>query len=87
MACYVGSASNVLDLLKGVVTFLTNTSNFDTGKNWTLLTPSSVDEITSSTGVILKGVGDGNDEIYVGMKMSAVTNGKTTTAVSILLNG
>ena len=87
MACYVGSASNVLDLLKGVVTFLTDTSNFDTGKNWTLLTPSSVDEITSSTGVILKGVGDGNDEIYVGMKMSAVTNGKTTTAVSILLNG
>lgn len=87
MACTVGSANNVLGLLKGVVTFLTDTSNFDTGKNWTLLTPASVDAITSSTGVILKGVGDGDDEIYVGMKMSSATTGSTTDNVSILLNG
>lgn len=87
MACYIGTASNVLELIKGVVTFLTDTTNFDTGKNWTLLSPSSVDSITSSTGVILKGVGDGDDEIYVGMKMSAATTGTTTTNVNILLNG
>ena len=87
MACTVGSANNVLGLLKGVVTFLTDTTNFDTGKNWTLLTPASVDAITSSTGVILKGVGDGDDEIYVGMKLSAAVTGTSTTNVNLLLNG
>ncbi|WP_371380910.1 hypothetical protein [Sporomusa aerivorans] len=87
MACTVGSANNVLALLKGVVSFLIDSSNFDTGKNWTLLTPASVDAITSSTGVILKGVGDGDDEIYVGMKMSVATTGTSTTNVNILLNG
>jgi len=87
MACYVGSANNVLAMLKGVVAFLTDTTQFDTGKSWTLLTPSSVDAITSSTGVILKGVGDGDDEIYIGLKMSSATTGSTTTNVNLLLNG
>jgi hypothetical protein len=76
MACYNGSANSVLELVKGVVTFLTTAANFDTGKAWSLMTPSSVDAITDE--VILKGVGDGSDEIYVGMKISGT---------NILLNG
>lgn len=82
MPCFNGSANNVLDLVKGVVTFLTTAANFDVGKNWTLLTPASVDAIEVNTGIILKGVGDGSNEIYVGMKV--VQSG---TNVDIVLNG
>jgi hypothetical protein len=82
MACFNGSAGSVLELVKGVVTFLTTAANFEVGKNWTLLAPASIDAITEDTGIILKGVGDGSDEIYVGMKIAV-----SGTNVNILLNG
>ncbi len=82
MATYNGTANSVLELLKGVVTFLTDPVNFDVGKAWVLMSPATMDDIDTLQELILKGVGDGEDEIYVGMKL--VTSG---TQVNIVLNG
>ena len=84
MATYNGTANSVLELLKGVVTFLTDTANFDVGKVWTLMFPALSSDIDTVQEVILKGVGDGEDEIYVGMKIVTAASGGT---VEILLNG
>lgn len=83
MACYNGSANSVLELVKGVVSFLTDSANFDTGKNWTLVTPASVDMIDNTHECILKGVGDGEDEIYVGLQIATLSTGQ----VDLVLNG
>lgn len=82
MATYNNTANSVLELLKGVVTFLTDPANFDIGKAWTQMSPATLADIDTLQEVILKGVGDGEDEIYVGMKL--VTTG---TQVDIILNG
>lgn len=80
MAVYNGTANSVLELLQGVVSFLTDSANFDEGLAWQLISPATVDAITDA--VILKGVGDGEDEIYIGMKIS--TSG---AQADIVLNG
>ncbi|AJQ26924.1 hypothetical protein [Pelosinus fermentans] len=82
MATYNGTANSVLELLKGVVAFLTDPANFDAGKAWTLMSPVTLANIDTLQEVILKGAGDGADEIYVGMKL--VTTG---TQIDIVLNG
>jgi hypothetical protein len=71
-----------LELVKTVVTFLTDPANFGTGNQWSLLRPATVDQIT--TEVILKGVGSGQDEIYVGMK---IEDGAESDQTDIVLNG
>ncbi len=83
MAIYNGSANSVLELVKDVVAFLTDAANFDTGKNWVLVSPASSGEIDTNPEIILKGVGDGEDEIYIGLKI--VT--RSTGQVDIVLNG
>ena len=75
-------ATNTLELLKGTVSFLTNAANFGTGNEWTLMRPATVGDITDEA--ILKGVGDGQDEIYIGFKLQA---GAGTEQKDILLNG
>jgi hypothetical protein len=82
MATYNGTANSVLELLKGVVAFLTDPANFDVGKAWKLVSPAAMSDIDTLQEVILKGVGDGQDEIYIGMKL--VTTG---TQIDIVLNG
>ncbi len=82
MAVLEFTANNSLELVKKIVTFLTDPTNFGEDNQWTLLRPASVDEITNE--VILKGVGDGQDKIYVGMKLEASTNAGQT---DIVLNG
>jgi len=81
MAVLNSSASSPLALLQGVVTFLTTAANFGAGLAWVLVSPASVSAIT--TECILKGVGDGSDEIYVGMQLVTSTTGQ----VDIVLNG
>lgn len=82
MAVLNGSANSVPEMVTAIVEFLTNPANFDVGKAWTCLSPSSISSIDDSSEIILKGVGDGQDEIYVGMKI--VTS---TEQVNVLLNG
>lgn len=84
MACLNESASSVPELLRKIVSFLIDAANFDIGKNWVLMSPESIDAIDNNVGIILKGVGDGDDEVYVGMK--AVPYG-TAGQVDIVLNG
>lgn len=81
MATYNGTANSVLELLKGVVTFLTDTANFGTGNAWRLVRPSTVNEITDE--VILQGVGDGQDDIYIGFQLKQLASGQ----INIVLNG
>lgn len=83
MATLNSSANSVLELVQGVVSFLTDSANFDTGKNWTLVTPASVDEIETTPEVILKGVGEGSGAIYIGFKISTLSTGQ----VDLVLNG
>ncbi|MBP2629893.1 MAG: hypothetical protein H6Q70_521 [Firmicutes bacterium] len=83
MATLESSSTSVLDLVKQVVTFLTSEANFGTGNAWTLLRPVTVASITDE--VILMGVGDGEDKIYLGMKIEDST--VNTGQVDIVLNG
>jgi hypothetical protein len=83
MACISGSAISVTALVKALATFLTDETIFGTGKAWALKYPSTINDITND--VILEGVGDGTDSIFIGFKIkaSATYSGQT----DILLNG
>lgn len=87
MAILESSATNAVDLLKQIVTFLTEEENFGAGNAWQLLRPSVLADIKDidSSEVILCGVGDGQDKIFVGMKLanSSATQGQ----IDIVLNG
>lgn len=81
MATFNGTANSVLDLLKGVISFVTDEANFGAGNAWQLVRPATIDDITSE--VILKGVGDGQDDIYIGFMLAAKSGGQ----IDIVLNG
>lgn len=83
MAIYNGTANSVLELLQGVISFLTDPANFGTGMAWTLVSPASSGEIATVQEAILKGVGDGEDEIYIGFKLNELSTGQ----IDIVLNG
>lgn len=87
MAVLNSTANSVPELFQELATFLTTPANFSSGNEWQLLRPSVIDSNTKE--VILKGVGDdGEDEIYVGMKIKDVTDGQgVVTQQNILLNG
>jgi hypothetical protein len=80
---YNGTANSVLELLQGVVAFLTDPANFAVSTPWQLVSPVSSGQIETTQEVILKGVGDGEDEIYIGMKLKELPSGQ----VDIILNG
>lgn len=81
MATYNGTANSVLELLKGVITFITDEANFGVGNAWQLVRPTTIDDITSE--VIIKGVGDGQDDIYIGFMLASKSGGQ----IDIVLNG
>lgn len=81
MAILNSTATTVKQLLQDVAKFLTDAANFSTGNAWQLMRPAAID--ASTTEVILKGIGDGKDEIYIGMKIKA----QGTDQENILLNG
>ncbi|HMM22686.1 MAG TPA: hypothetical protein PKA10_18360 [Selenomonadales bacterium] len=81
MASYNGTANSVLELLKGIITFLTDPTVFGTGDEWQLVQPATVEDIT--TEAILKGVGDGEDDIYIGFQLKQLPSGQ----IDIILNG
>jgi hypothetical protein len=76
-------ANSSLELVKTVITFLTDPANFGTNNQWTLIRPATVEAITDK--VIFKGVGDGEDEIYIGIKIES--SGEAGTNAAIVLNG
>ena len=82
MAILNKTAMNVKEMLQSITSFLIDSTNFTTGNAWTLVRPAAIDSDT--TEIILKGLGDdGNDEIYVGMKIVDTGNNQQ----DILLNG
>lgn len=81
MAILNSTATTVKQLLQDVAKFLTDAANFSAGNAWQLMRPAVID--ASTTEVILKGIGDGKDEIYIGMKIKA----QGTDQENILLNG
>lgn len=81
MATYNGTATSAYDLLKGIVTFLTDPTAFGVGNAWQLVRPATVEEIT--TEVILNGVGDGQDDIFIGFQINELSGGQ----INIVLNG
>ncbi|MDU2064709.1 MAG: hypothetical protein E6713_07675 [Sporomusaceae bacterium] len=82
MATMTGTARKPLQLLKDIVAFLIDSGNFGAGNPWQLLRPATVDAIIDE--VILKGVGDGHDSIFVGMKLQ---KGADEGQIDLLLNG
>lgn len=91
MACIEFIANNARELVVKTVSFLIDPNNFQTGMAWQLIRPATVADFAavpynSITGVggelILKGVGDGEDEIYIGIQIK--NNGDQT---DIRLNG
>lgn len=82
MACAELVANSALELLKGVVTFMTDEAKFGAGNQWTLVFPATIADITSE--VVLKGVGDGTDEIFIAFKLE---DGATPGQKDIVLNG
>nr|WP_092074940.1 hypothetical protein [Dendrosporobacter quercicolus]NSL49565.1 hypothetical protein [Dendrosporobacter quercicolus DSM 1736]SDN22927.1 hypothetical protein SAMN04488502_11520 [Dendrosporobacter quercicolus] len=81
MATYIGTANSVPDLLRGVIYFLTDSTNFGAGNEWKLVEPATVDDI--STECILKGIGDGQDDIYLGFQLAS----RGVDQIDIVLNG
>lgn len=81
MACFNGTANTVQELFYSIVTFLTDNSNFAGQNAWTIVSPEVFGQ--NSREVILKGMGDGQDEIYVGMKIEPQGSGQE----NIVLNG
>lgn len=84
MAKFNGTANSVPELVQGLVGFLTDPAAFGAGNEWKLVTPASTAEITETSEIILQGVGDGQDTIYVGLK---IVPSATTDQVDIVLNG
>lgn len=82
MACIELVANTTKEFIVGIATFLTDAAAFGSGNQWTLMRPATVADITDE--VILKGIGDGQDEIYIGMKLQA---GIGAGQVDVLLNG
>lgn len=82
MAILESTANSTLELVKSVTTFLTDPVNFGAGNEWKLIRPATISDI--KTEVILKGVGDGKDEIYIGMK---IEQSSSKDQVDIVLNG
>lgn len=82
MPTYNGTANSVPGLLQGIVSFLTDEANFGVGSEWQLMRPASAGEITDEA--ILKGVGDGQDAIYIGFK---ITTGAGAGQQDLVLNG
>lgn len=83
MACINATASTVTELLHNVVGFLVDANNFSSGNQWQLVSPSVISSDTRE--VILKGVGDGHDEIYIGLKVKQ--NESYADQEDIILNG
>lgn len=82
MATHNATANSVVELLKGIAEFLTSEAEFGTGNAWQLMRPATIEDITDE--VILKGVGDGQDAIFIGLKIKPGTaNGQQ----DIVLNG
>ena len=81
MAVLNSTATTVKQMLQDITTFLTDAANFTAGNEWQLMRPAAI--TTSTTEVILKSIGDGQDEIYIGMKIKA----QGTDQENILLNG
>ena len=75
------TATTVKEMLQDITAFLIDDANFTAGNAWKLLRPAAVTEDT--TEVILCGVGDGKDEIYIGMKIKDAGAGQE----NFLLNG
>lgn len=82
MAQLESTATGVKDLFDQVVTFLIDPKNFTAGNEWKMLVPAVLDETVKE--VILEGKGDGEDKIYVGMKIENSTHPKQQ---DIVLNG
>lgn len=81
MATYIGTANSVPDLLRGVISFLTDPANFGAGNEWKLIQPATVADITSDC--IIRGIGDGQDDIYLGFMLTEKSSGQ----IDIVLNG
>jgi hypothetical protein len=81
LAVLNATATTVKQLLQNITSFLIDSNNFTAGNAWQLMRPAAV--TSDTTEVILKGVGDGKDEIYIGMKIKA----QGTDQENILLNG
>lgn len=67
MAVFMSTAYTVTQMLQDIVAFLTDSENFPGSNAWELISPTVPN--FQSTEFILKGVGDGSDEIYVGMRL------------------
>lgn len=93
MACLEFVANNVKEVVQQTVEFITDPANFDPGMEWQLIRPASVADFMNApydakTGkggeLILKAVGDGKDEIYVGIQ---VKTNSSKTQTDIRFNG
>lgn len=82
MATHNATASSVPELLQSIAAFLTSEAEFGTGNAWQLMRPGTLEDVTDE--VILKGVGDGQDAIYIGLK---IKQGAASGQQDIVLNG
>ncbi|VBB05566.1 Hypothetical protein LUCI_0776 [Lucifera butyrica] len=82
MATYNGTANNLQELLQGLTVFLTDPAAFGAGNAWQRMRPASTSDIVDE--VILKGVGDGQDAIYIGFKIKP---GAVSGQQDLVLNG
>ena len=80
MATLTGTVTSVKQLLQVIATFATDPTKFPGGREWKLKSPAVITSTTDE--VILMGIGDGQDEIYVGMKIEVQGSQE-----NILLNG
>jgi hypothetical protein len=70
-------------LVKEVLTFLTDPVNFGAGNEWQMVRPATVDTVVDNC--IIKAVGDGKDDIYVGIALKQ--SSADPDQVDIVFNG
>lgn len=80
MACKDFTVNTPKDIVINLLKFLTSETEMGEGKAWKLKTPTSASAFTDEC--VLMGVGDGNDEIYIGIQLK--TSGDN---VDIRFNG
>ncbi len=82
MATFTGTSTNVVEMVKSILTFLCDPATFGSGNEWKLVYPAIISDVADN--IIIKGVGDGEDDIYIGMSIKPAS---ATGQIDVLLNG
>jgi len=78
------TANSGKEAVQKLLKFITDDANLGVGLGWQMLQPAAITDFDENHPCILKGVGDGEDEIYVGLRLDISDDGEQA---DVVLNG